>query len=269
MAIITVSRGIFSGARELAQGISQELGYKLVSREDIIEKTASYGVSEETLDYARRRKLGLLQRRDIGWVHYRVYALAALANEIRQGRLLYLGGNGRALLRDFPNVLNVKVDADLEHRIKNLIKRTDYVIDRKQAKRIIEEIDEKKAKWHRTLHREGLLDPSEYDLVIEPGITSVSEACQLISVTLDQPQFQTSHKSLETIDLLTAAADLRATIAMKREIQDNNVNVEVREGMIVIKGSVRSAEDMNGIKELLEWLPEDQAAEAQFDKQTG
>ena len=105
MAIITVSRGIFSGARELAQGISQELGYKLVSREDIIEKTASYGVSEERLDCARRRKLGLLQRKDLGWVHYRVYALAALANEIRQGSLVLSQlGIGR-YLRNWPNWL--------------------------------------------------------------------------------------------------------------------------------------------------------------------
>ena len=269
MAIVTLSRGLFSGARELAQEISELLGYRLVSREDIIEKTAQYGVPEERLDRARRRKLGMLQRKDLGWLHYRVYALAALTKEIRQGSLIYLGSNGPALLSEFPNVLNVKVESDMEYRIDNLIKRTDYVIDRKSAKRLIEEIDGKKAKWHRTLHRGGLLDHSEFDLVIEPGLTSVPEACELIRATLEQPQYQTTHKSLEAIDLLTAAADLRAVIAMKGDVLDNNIDVNVQEGVIVIKGSVRSAEDMNEIKELLDWPPEVEVVEGQFQKQTG
>ena len=269
MAIITLSRGIFSDARELAQRISEVLGYRLVSREDIIEKTAQYGMSEERLDRARRRKLGMLQRKDLGWLHYRVYALAALTKEIRQGSLIYLGGNGRALLSDFPNVLDVKVEANMEYRIDNLIKRTDYVIDRKNAKRLIEEIDEKKAKWHRTLHRDGLLDPSEFDLVIEPGLTSIAEACDLIRATLEQPQYQTTHKSLEAIGLLTVAADLRAMIAMKGDVLDNNIDVNVQEGVIIIKGSVRSTEDMNGIKELLDLPPEVEVVERHFEKQTG
>ena len=269
MAIVTLSRGIFSGARELAQEISEELGYKLVSREDIIEQTAEYGVSEERLDRARRRKLGMLQRNDLGWVHYRVYALAALAKEIHQGSLVYLGGNGRTLLCKFPNVLNVKVEANLESRICNLIKRTDYVIDRKLAKRLIEEIDEKKLKWHRKLRRDSLLDPSGFDLVIEPGRTSIPEACELIRTTLEQPQYQTTPQSLETIDLLTVAADLRAKIAMKGDVLDHDVDVALQEGVIVIKGSVRSADDMNGIKELLDWPAETELAIGQFEQQPG
>ena len=105
--------------------------------------------------------------------------------------------------------------------------------------------------------------------MIEPGLTSVPEACELIRATLEQPQYQTTHKSLEAIDLLTAAADLRAVIAMKGDVLDNNIDVNVQEGVIVIKGSVRSAEDMNEIKELLDWPPEVEVVEGQFQKQTG
>lgn len=52
--------------------------------------------------------------------------------------------------------------------------------------------------------------------------------------------------------MLTAAADLRAKIAMKGDVLDDRVEVEVQNDSIVITGSVRTAEDLNGIKELLD-----------------
>ena len=252
MAIIAVARGTFSGAKELAQQIAETLNYRLVSREDIIEKTAQYGVTREKLDRARRRRLGILQRKQLDWIHYRAYARAALTKEIRQGSLVYLGSNGRALLRDFPNVLNVIVVADMECRIDNLIQRTEHVMNRRKASRLIEEIDERKARWQRHFHGDDGREYSEFDLVIEPGQMSIPDACERIVATLEQPQYQTTHKSLETIDLLTVAAELRARIAMKANVADDNVKVEVRDGVIAITGSVRSVEDMDGIRELLD-----------------
>ena len=152
MAIIAVARGTFSGAKELAQQIAETLSYRLVSRADIIEKTAQYGVTRERLDRARRRRLGILQRKQLDWIHYRAYTRAALTKEIRQGSLVYLGSNGRVLLRDFPNVLNVMVVAEMEYRIDNLIQRTEHVMNRRRARRLIEEIDESKARWQRHFH---------------------------------------------------------------------------------------------------------------------
>ena len=89
-------------------------------------------------------------------------------------------------------------------------------------------------------------------MVIQPSQMSIPDACEHILTTLEQPQYQTTLKSLETIDLLTVAAELRARIAMKADMADDNVQVEARDGVIVITGSVRSIEDMDGIRELLD-----------------
>lgn len=264
MAIITLSRGRFTGGRELAQRISENLGYRFISREDIIDKTARYGMSEERLDRARSRRLGMLQRMDQEWIRYLVYARAALTKEIQQGSLVYLGSNGPALLRDFPTVLNVKVVADMEYRVNSLIKHTDYVIDRKKARGLIEEIDKKKSSWQRKLHDTSWHDPSEFDLVFELEFMSMSEACELILARLEQPQYHATNKSLETIDLLTVAAELRARIAMEADVEDDKVVVEVRDGEIAITGLVPSIEDKHGIIELLDSKPEAKEAAGYF-----
>ena len=163
-----------------------------------------------------------------------------------------MGSNGRVLLRDFPNVLNVMVVAEMEYRIDNLIQRTEHVMNRRRARRLIEEIDESKARWQRHFHGDNWHEYSEFDLLIQPSQMSIPDACEHILTTLEQPQYQSTHKSLETIDLLTVAAELRARIAMKADVADDNVQVEARDGVIVITGSVRSIEDMDGIRELLD-----------------
>ena len=65
MAIITLSKNAFNGTGELARQISDLLGYRLVSRDDILEKTAQYGISKDRQDRARTRRLGMLHPMDL------------------------------------------------------------------------------------------------------------------------------------------------------------------------------------------------------------
>lgn len=256
MAIVTLSKRTFSGAGKLAECLSRELDYALVSRDDIIEKTAGYGMSKDRLERARSRRLGFSHRMDLGWLHFLVYSRAALTKEIRQGNLVYVGDNGRALLHDFPNVLSVHIAADMDYRIDSLVRRTDYVINPKKARRLIEKIDEKVARWQRTICVEGWNDGSEVDLVVQPELMSISDGCDLVRSALEQPRFQTTAKSLETMDLLTVASELRARIAIRGGVVDSDIEVEARDGVIFVTGCVQSAEDVEEIAALVNRLPE-------------
>ena len=194
----------------------------------------------------------MLHPMDLGWRHYLIYSRAALTKEIRKGSLVYLGANGMALFRDFPNVLNVQVQTDIEHRIDNLMKRAEYILNRKKARRLIEKVDDREARWRNTFYADGRNRPSEFDLVIELGQIAITDACELIRDTLEQQEYQTTYKSLEIIDLLTVAAELRARIAMRDDVLDDDVDVAVQDGVIVVNGFVRSIEDLNGIRELID-----------------
>ena len=53
MAIITVSRGTFSGGKILAERLAERLGYPCFSREEIMQDAAkSFGISENELSSA-------------------------------------------------------------------------------------------------------------------------------------------------------------------------------------------------------------------------
>ena len=113
MAIITLSRGTYSGAKELAEYIAPNLGYKLLSRENIINDLAHYGWIEGKLDKVRHKEMGILQRMNLEWIHYVACLRAVLSKEAQCGALVYHGNNGHAALRGFPHILSVKVVADM------------------------------------------------------------------------------------------------------------------------------------------------------------
>lgn len=252
MAIITLSRKPFSGTKELAKCLEIHLGYKLISREDVIEKIEQYGMPRDRMDNARRKSLGRLPRLDLNWMHYIAYVRATLSKEIREGNLIYLGNNGQQLLRGYPNLVNVGVITEVPYRVNELIKRNEYVINKKTARQMIEKMDERGYKWGRTIYADGKHDPSEFDVVIDPALMSIDEACEIVQAAVERPQFLTTPESLQTVEQMAVAAELRARIAMEPQIVDDKVEVEARDGLIFIEGWVHSSEDLEAIVGLFE-----------------
>ena len=252
MAIVTLSHQAFDGAGELAQEISNLFNYRLVSRDDIVEKTAQYGITKDRQIRAMGRRLGMFRRMDLGWRHYRIYSQAALTKEIRKGCLVYVGANGLAQFRDFPNVFNILVRTDIERRIDNLMKIAEHALNRNKGRNLIKMVDDREARWRDAFYTDGQIRTSAFDLVIELGQIGVTDACKLISAAMEQKEYQTTYKSLEVIDLLTVAAELRARIAMKDDVMDDDIDVSVHDGVIVVKGYVRSTENLHSIRELID-----------------
>jgi hypothetical protein len=62
MSVITISRGTFSGGKLLAERLADELDYRCVDRDVIVEKAAAYGVSQDELRTALEKPPGFLER---------------------------------------------------------------------------------------------------------------------------------------------------------------------------------------------------------------
>ncbi len=63
MAIVTISRGTFSGGNALAERLAERLGYPKLGREDaIIEATKDYGISVDKLTAAVKNPPSIWQQ---------------------------------------------------------------------------------------------------------------------------------------------------------------------------------------------------------------
>src|SRR4030042_3484552 len=146
MAIITISRGTFSGGQSLAQCIAEKLGYRCISRKVVVGAAKQYGVPLEKLSKALAEPPAFLERLTTERVHYLAYIRAAIYKEVRNDRVVHHGLAGHLLLlKGTPHVLRVRVIADMEFRIKAAMERNN--LSREKAIKFINDVDEKRVKW--------------------------------------------------------------------------------------------------------------------------
>jgi len=180
MAIITISRGTFSGGSELATRLGELLGYDVLSREVLAQAAVRYGVSEAKLAKALERGPGFWDR----FLHdrrlYLAFILEALCERVQSDRIIYHGHAGHLLLRGVRHVLRVRLIAPLEYRIAQVEERMHLTRD--DAIRHIERVDRERASWTKFLYGVEWNDPSLYDLTLNLEHLDLGGAADVVEV---------------------------------------------------------------------------------------
>ncbi len=248
MPIITVSRGAFSGGKELAECVAGRLGYRLISREVLIRAAKQYGVAVDKLERALTDKPGLLERIGLERVHFLAYIQAALCDEVKQDNVVYHGNAGHLLLKGIPHVICVRVMANKEFRVKKAMEIAH--VDERRALKRIKQRDSERADWTWFLYNVDWLDPSLYDVVVNFDHISPDTGCRIVSLAAQQPQFQPTPEAEQMLADLTLASEVRARMATDGKGRDRNINVEARNGIVTIRGTVSSMEDADLMKSI-------------------
>ncbi len=253
MAIITISRGTFSGGRDLAQCLGEKLGYRLLSREELLQAAGErFGASEGELESALTHRPGFLERHGFTRVHYIHCVQAEMARAVQGDDVVYHGQAGYLLLRGVGHHLRVKVVADMEYRIKAAVERTNLTRDR--TIEYIKELDEARDKWVEHVYGVDRNDPTCYDLVINLEQISLPTACAAVAEVV-QRDFQTTPESQRVVDDLAFASAIRAKIAIDRSIADEVLEIEAEDGVVTITGTVRSLNDADRVRALVNTMP--------------
>ncbi len=162
MAIITISRGTFSGGNALAECLSAQLGYPRLGREEAIsEAEKEYGISLEKLTAAVKNPPSIWQQTIGPRVAYLKCLTAAIMDHAKDGDLVYHGYAGHLLLSGVPQVLRVRVIAGIESRIEMAIKQMN--LSRNEAVEYIEKVDKERSRWTHFLYGLEWQDPVLYD----------------------------------------------------------------------------------------------------------
>ncbi len=255
MAIITISRGTFSGGEKLAECLSQKLGYKSISREVIVHAASNYGVSEEKLIKAIEQKPTLKERLaiDIDRFHYLSFIQAALCEEAKNDNIIYHGHGGHLLLKGVAHVIKIKVIADMEQRILFAMERNK--LSREEAIVYINNIDDQREKWTKFLYDVDWNDPALYDLVINLKKISIQSACEIVANMVKAPEFQTTEESKKAMENIVLASRVKAALASNDATRNCNVDIAVDNGIVTVSGKVDSMDDVENIEELVKNLP--------------
>jgi len=252
MAIVTISRGTHSGGKQLAESLAEKLGYRCLSREELLTGVANkYGVGDDTLSEALHYKPGFLEGTKLGKIHYIAFVRAALCREVRCNEVVYHGQGGHLLLTGVPHILRVRVIADIEFRIKAAMNY--HSATKEKAIDLIKAVDHHRATWMISIYQTDWQDASRCDLVIDLEHMSIDSACELLVHAVGGPRLKTTPESQQIMDDLVLSSDIRERIAAhswrvtEERIEDYDVKITSDKGLVDISGKTSSQQEMDRI----------------------
>jgi cytidylate kinase len=210
MAIITISRGSYSKGKEVAEKVAERLGYECVSRDVLLNASDRFHIPEVKLIRAIHDAPSILDRFKHGKQIFIAYIRSALMRRVANDNVVYHGLAGHVLLTGVPNVLKVRIIADMGDRIKAEVERE--VIREEDARVLLEKDDEERRGWTKSLYGVDPWDSSLYDLVVHISKLMVSDAVDFICQAATRDQFKTTESHRRKVRNLDLACQVKAAL---------------------------------------------------------
>jgi cytidylate kinase len=248
MTIISISRGSYSRGRLIAEKLSERLGYECLNRDVIIEASQEFNIPEVKLMKALHDSPSIFDRFTYGREKYITYIRHAFFHQIKKDNIIYHGLAGHFFLKDIPNVLKVRIIANMEDRIEEEMKREN--VSKIEAENFIHKIDEERRKWSQYLYGINTDDASLYDLVVHVDRIDVDQAVDIIADVSKLPCFQSTKDTEKALEERYLTSKTQA--ALVEQFPTVSVNCCNETFFISCKGSPGSEEkNAQKIKQML------------------
>lgn len=226
MSVITISRQYGSGGDEVADRLCEILGYKHFDKGQVDQAAAESGLAgQHVVDYSEdnyrvqsffdrlfgqaatmaqmmawmegpayfpeSRKTGMMEDDAIALVQ------RAILTAYRIGNMVIVGRGGQVMLRNYPHVLHVRIEAPLELRIQRVIHQLPSENKTEQEKQqsardLIQKRDVASAEYIQTFYHADWKDMMLYHGLLNMGKLSIEQAVQTIIVMLQQVEGSTT-----------------------------------------------------------------------------
>lgn len=246
MAIITISRGTFSGGKALAEALSKRLGYPCISREEVFNAAIKeYDIREDELASAISSPPPFWVQVPSKRIAFLKCVTAVILEHEKNGNLIYHGHAGHLLLTDVPHLIRIRLIADMAFRLKAA--KELYNMEGDAAIAYIEKTDNDRKRWARFFYGIELDDPHLYDAVFNLQRNSLNDVCELVVRMTEFHQFKATKESLRALNDFKLASNVWATLAKDKRSRAASVNVVADNGIVSITGNVCSEKTVDAI----------------------
>ena len=235
MPIITIYRGEFTAGEEIANGVARALDYRCVTREELIEASRRYGISEAKLNEVLEKDPHWWERWLQNMRPYRIALQAAMCEVAQEGKIVYHGHIGHQLLPRIRHVLKVMLTAPLEFRIKQVQCR--HKLDEARARDYIDHADEAHTRRLVTLFGTDWRDITQYDLALNVAQLGIEGSTRLIVEAARLARYQPTAASKQDFKNLALASRVQAALVTSSKFRDLAVTVRVENGDVRILGA--------------------------------
>jgi len=204
MGIVTISRGSYSRGIEIAEKLAKKLGYECISREVLLEASKEFNVPEVKLVHAIEDAPSIFDHIKDGKRRYVAFIREAFLEYIQKDNIVYHGFAGHFFTKEIPNILKVRIIANMDFRVNVLMEREK--ISEEKARKLLYKIDVERRKWSMYLYGIDTNTTELYDVILHIDCLRVDGAVNFIYDLAKRPCFQTTEESQKKLKELLEAA---------------------------------------------------------------
>ncbi len=234
MCIITIQRGTKSGGAALAKCVAEHLQFPILGREVLQGAATQLGIPPEDVGEKMEERPGRFGRTPLITKLYVAAVRAALAEHAREGNLVYHGLAGGFLLRNLSGVLRIRLIAPVEARVRALMES--HGMDEASAEAYVQDVDDARSLWVRNVYGQDIHDSTRYDMVLNLGSFSPSEACEVVAVAASRPEFEMTPTRMKELEDFRLACQVRLALLEDLGIQTLDLGATVSNGVAVVTG---------------------------------
>jgi cytidylate kinase len=250
MQIVCVSQGSLIRGRELAEVLAGKLGYDLLTRDQVLEMAVDEGIAVGRLETAIVKRRPMDERLMLDKELYQSFITKVLCERALKGSLVYAGRTGHLLLPGVTHILRVRVVTDMETRINSVMDR--LRLSREKAKQYIEQVEDDRARWTRTMYSVAWDFAGYYDLVVNLEQVGVANAATALCSYAQLPEFLETPASRRALEGLRLASEARLALARDKRTYAASLKVRANEGALSVTYLPKDAALAPVIPEVLE-----------------
>jgi len=236
-AILTISRQYGSGGREIGQAVARELGYRYVDRDTLLAGLCGDGPQwEQWAKNFDEHDPSIWERYDWSFRGFAALVQRCIHEQALHGGVVIMGRGANFALKGVPHAYRVRVEAPLDIRIERIMLREQ--VNRDAAKLLCERTDHDRARFLHSLYGGRWDDPAEYDRVLT--VTSQAVDAEVRDICENLKRLPVTESALSDLAVRSAAARVRAGIAIDRTLFVPVFDVIAEAGTVVLRGVTHS-----------------------------
>ena len=242
MPVIAMTREIGSLGTEVAARVGKRLGLEIVRSEVAANNVARrLGVAESAVSRYLDGSASLLERWQVDRRKLFHYASEEILSLAQRGNVLIKGWGAATMLRDVPQVINVRVCAPMEFRVRVMMERQGRN-DAPAVRQEIERFDAARARTLRAYFNVEQEDARLYHIVLNTERLSVDACVAAVCKLAESPQFRDTFESRSALanKLLEAKISSALVDHISVAMAPLGLSVSIANGKITLTGTTSS-----------------------------
>jgi cytidylate kinase len=242
MVAIAMTREMATLGKDVAQGIADSLGLKVIHSELVEHDIATrLGVQDSAVHRYLEGDASLFERWRIDKKKLSQFTVQEILELAKDGNVLIRGWGAVAVLRAVPHVLRVRVCAPMPFRERVMMERLGHK-EPSAARREIERSDAAHARIMRGFFGVNWENPLLYHIVLNTAGVPVDTCVRTVRLLTDDPAFQENEASRAL--LADKLIETRVRTVVEEHSIGSGLDIAVDKGNLTLSGVVGQGDNL-------------------------